>query len=98
VFRPGVAYDYPPDGGPASAAVGLLRARCGLVFNTSNTPWDRELGVFGNPLEGPWRTCVFGFCGVLELERRVFGPMESSSPEMRAAWLVEARDVVARHA
>jgi NAD(P)H dehydrogenase (quinone) len=98
VFRPGVAYDYPPDEGPEAAAVGLLRARCGLVFNTSNTPWDRELALFGNPLDGLWKTCVFAFCGVRDFERRVFGPMASSSPELRAAWLEEVRDVVARHA
>jgi putative NADPH-quinone reductase len=42
VFRPGVAYDYPPGVGPGGALIGLLRARCALVFNTSNTPWDRE--------------------------------------------------------
>jgi putative NADPH-quinone reductase len=48
VFRPGVAYDYPPDVGPEGAPIGLLRAACGLVFNTSNTAWEREVAVFGN--------------------------------------------------
>ena len=48
VFRLGVAYDYPPDVGPEGAPTGLLRATCGLVFNTSNTPWEREVAVFGN--------------------------------------------------
>jgi NAD(P)H dehydrogenase (quinone) len=55
VFRPGVAYDYPPGVGPGGALIGLLRARCALVFNASNTPWDRELAAFGNPLERLWK-------------------------------------------
>ena len=98
VFRPGVAYDYPPDVGPGGIAVGLLSARCGIVFNTSNTPWERELAVFGNPLHELWRTCVFRFCGVAGFEQRVFGPMASSTAELRAAWLDEVRAVVEKHA
>jgi NAD(P)H dehydrogenase (quinone) len=66
VFRPGVAYDYPPGVGPEGAAIGLLRAKCALVFNTSNTPWDREVSVFGNPLEALWKDCVFALCGRVE--------------------------------
>jgi putative NADPH-quinone reductase len=98
VFRPGVAYDYPPDVGPEGPPIGLLRATCGLVFNTSNTPWEREVAVFGNPLQGLWKTCVFGLCGVPAFEQRVFGPMASSTPELRTAWLAEVRAVVTRHA
>lgn len=98
VCRPGVAYDYPPGVGSEGAAVGLLRAKSALVFNTSNTPWDREVAVFGNPLEGLWKDCVFGLCGITSFERRVFGPMASSTPKQRDAWLGEVRNVVARHA
>jgi putative NADPH-quinone reductase len=43
VFRPGVAYDYPSDVGPEGLPIGLLRATSGLVFNTSNTPWEAEV-------------------------------------------------------
>ena len=98
VFRPGVAYDYPPDGGPEGPPIGLLRATCGLVFNTSNTPWEREVAVFGNPLHGLWKTCVFGLCGVPGFEQHVFGPMASSTPELRTVWLTDVRAIVARHA
>jgi NAD(P)H dehydrogenase (quinone) len=98
VFRLGVAYDYPPGVGAESAAIGLLRARSALVFNTSNTPWDREVTVFRNPLESLWKDCVFGLCGVSSFERQVFGPMASSTPKQRDAWLAEVRNMVARHA
>lgn len=98
VFRPGVAYDYPPGMGADAEPTGLLRARAALVFNTSNTPWQREVAVFGNPLERLWRDCVFSLCGVRAVERRVFGPMASSTETQRAGWLDEVAAVVARHA
>jgi NAD(P)H dehydrogenase (quinone) len=98
VFRPGVAYDYPSGVGPEGAAIGLLGARYALVFNTSNTPTDREMTAFGDPLEDLWKRCVFGLCGVNSFERRVFGPIASSTHEQRRAWLTEVRGVVTLHA
>lgn len=86
VFRPGVAYEYPPDVGPEGQPIGLLRATCGLVFNTSNTPWEREVAVFGNPLQGLWKTCVFGLCGVPGFEQHVFGPIAKHA--RTSHWLV----------
>jgi putative NADPH-quinone reductase len=98
VFRPGVAYDYPGGAGPEAPAIGLLRAKAALVFNTSNTAAGREAAVFGDPLEALWKDCVFRLCGVAAFERRMFGPMASSTAEERAAWLSEVRTVVSRHA
>ncbi|HWA36360.1 MAG TPA: NAD(P)H-dependent oxidoreductase [Burkholderiales bacterium] len=98
VFCPGVAYEYPPGVGPAGVPKGLLRARCGLVFNTSETPWERELAVFGNPLERTWRDGVFAFCGVERFERAVYGPMSTSTAAMRERWLGEVRSLVEKHA
>ena len=98
VFRQGVAYDYPKGAGPEAPAIGLLKAKAALVFNTANTFAEREASVFGNPLEGLWKDCVFGLCGVKGFERRVFGPMATSTPEQRKAWLGEVRAVVSRHA
>jgi uncharacterized protein (TIGR02117 family) len=31
-------------------------------------------------LEGLWKDCVFGWCGVKAFERRIFGPMASRTP------------------
>jgi len=98
VFRPGVAYDYPPGVGPEGEAIGLLGAESALVFNTSNTPVDREASAFGNPLESLWKRCVFALCGVTRFERHAFGPIASSTSEQRHAWLTEVRSVVGRHA
>lgn len=94
VFRPGVAYDYPHGAGPQAPAVGLLRAKAALVFNTSNTPPPREAKAFGDPLQNLWKNCVFGLCGVRVFERRVFGPIASSTPAQRKAWLDQVRALV----
>jgi putative NADPH-quinone reductase len=96
VFRPGVAYDYPPGAGAEAPLIGLLKARAALVFNTSNTPPARERDVFGDPLEGLWKRCIFGACGVGTVERRMYGPIATSTPAQRAGWLREVRHLVER--
>ncbi len=95
VLRPGIAYDYRMGDSPADIPIGLLKAKCAMVFNTSNTPWEREVAVFGNPLEILWKNCVFDLCGVPKFKRLVFGPMASSTLEMRQAWLNEVKSLVA---
>jgi NAD(P)H dehydrogenase (quinone) len=97
VFRPGVAYDYPPDTGFDGVPVGLLKAKAALVFNTSNTPREREAATFGDPLQSLWQKCVFGLCGVTRFERRVFGPMASSTAEQRGLWLNDVAALVTAH-
>lgn len=98
VFRLGTAYDYPEGAGYADVPRGLLKAKAALIFNTSNTPAEREAGVFGDPLESLWRTSVFALCGVQNVQRRMFAPMAASSPEQRAGWLEEVRTMVRRAA
>ncbi|HMN58685.1 MAG: NAD(P)H-dependent oxidoreductase [Burkholderiales bacterium] len=94
VFRLGTAYGYPEGVGFEGVPQGLLRARHALVFNTSNTPPAREQAVFGDPLDGLWRTAVFGLCGVGSVHRRMVGPMAGSSDAQRAAWLDEVDALV----
>lgn len=43
VFRLGTAYGYPPGVPPEGVPGGLLQARRALVFNTSNTPPERDV-------------------------------------------------------
>jgi NAD(P)H dehydrogenase (quinone) len=93
VFRLGTAYGYPPGVPPEGVPVGLLKARQALVFNTSNTPLARELDVFGDPLESLWKRCVFGLCGVANVERRMYGPMSGSDDRQRDHWLAEVRSL-----
>ena len=91
VLRQGVAYQFGPGG-----VEPLLGGRRAVVFSTSNTPRDDELRLFGDPLENLWRTCIFGFCGVEDFERRNFEPIIMSTPEQRRAWLAEVRQIVRR--
>ena len=94
VLRQGVAYEFPPGCGADGVPDGLLKARAAVIFNTSNTPPERERAVFGDPLELLWRNCVFQFCGVDTVIRRMFCTVAGSSPEERAAWLAEAETIV----
>ena len=96
VIRPGVAYEFVEGDGGEGVPVGLLRARCALVFNTSNTPPEREREAFGDPLETLWKRCIFGLCGVNDVRRRTFSVVVTSTPEERQRWLAEVREMVGR--
>ena len=97
VLRPDVAYRFDEGDLGEGTPVGLLRARGAVVFNTSNTLPDREARVFGDPLERIWKDCIFGLCGVPNVERRTFGVIVTSTPAQRRAWLEQVRATVARH-
>ena len=97
VIRPGVAYQFlegdQGDGIPA----GLLKARVALVFNTSDTPLEREIRVFGDPLETLWKNCVFGLCGVETVQREMFNVIVTSTLTQRQAWLTRVRELVGEY-
>lgn len=94
VVRLGTAYHYPTGTGLEGVPVGLLTAKCAFVFNTSNTPQEREEAEFGDPLDTIWRKCVFKLCGIDNVVRRMYGPTAGSSPEKRKKWLVEVATLV----
>ena len=96
VIRPGVAYEFKEGDSGEGIPVGLLRARSALIFNTSNTEAQREQEVFGDPLERIWKDCIFGLCGVKQVNRRTFGVMVMSTEQQREAWLDEVRETVGR--
>jgi putative NADPH-quinone reductase len=96
VFRPGVAYEFTEDDSGEGVPAGLLKARAAVVFNTSNTPEERERTVFGDPLERLWRHCIFELCGVRNFYRRTFQVIVTSTPEERREWLEEVQETV-RH-
>ena len=96
VLRAGRAYNFVPDGQGGAKPVGLLQARVGVVFNTANTPQEKEVELYGDPLETLWRKVVFGLCGVREVHRLNFTPVILSSPEQRKRWLGEVRALVAQ--
>jgi len=94
VFRLNTAYGYPHGVTYSGVPTGLLRARHALIFNTSNTPPEREAEVFGDPLDSIWRKCVFGLCGVSSVIRRMYAPIADSTPAQRQAWLADACSLV----
>jgi putative NADPH-quinone reductase len=96
VVRPGVAYEFKEGDSGEGVPCGLLKAEVAIVFNTSNTPEERELEVFGDPLETIWKNCIFGLCGVKNFYRKTFGVIVTSTPQRRDAWLEEVRETVNR--
>jgi putative NADPH-quinone reductase len=93
-FRPGVAYKFEEGDGGEGVPVGLLRVRTAVILNTSNTPPERELDVFGDPLDNLWKRCILDFCGVKNVVRENFSVVITSTPEQRAAWLRQVEQVV----
>jgi len=96
VLRMEVAYRFVANDKGEGVPVGLLKAKAAIVFNTANTPEEREREIFGDPLETLWKKCVFDLCGVKNAQRRTFAVVITSTPAQRAAWLQEARAIVAR--
>jgi putative NADPH-quinone reductase len=94
VVRPGVAYRFIEGDSGEGVPEGLLRARTAVVLNTSNTEPERELAVFGDPLQALWERCVFDLCGVKDVRRRTFSVVVTSSGAERSAWLQEAAEIV----
>jgi NAD(P)H dehydrogenase (quinone) len=97
VLRPGVAYKFGAGPNGEGIIIGLLQARAALVFTTSNTAADKEVELYGDPLEGLWKRCVWGFCGVKNVHRELFSVLITSTPEQRAAWLQRTRQLVNQH-
>ena len=96
VIRPGVAYEFIEGDKGEGIPRGLLKAKCAIIFNTSNTESARERKVFGDPLETIWRNCVFSLCGVPTIHRRMFGIVVTSSDAQRKEWLSEVTTTINR--
>lgn len=97
VIRPGIAYNFIEGDKGDGIPVGLLKARVALVFNTSNTPKEREQKIFGDPLETQWKNCVFGLCGVKKFYRRNFEVVITSSLAQRIGWLKEVDAIIEQY-
>jgi len=97
VIRAGVAYEFLEGDGGEGIPTGLLKAKTALVFNTSDTPEERELEVFGDPLENLWRNCIFEYCGVKNFYRKTYGVMVISKLEERIIWLEDVKETVNKH-
>ena len=96
VLRPGVAYKFGTGPHGEGIIIGLLKAKAAIVFVTSNTPPDQEVELYGDPLDGLWKRCVWGFCGVKQVHRELFSVVITSTPAQREAWLQRTRELVGR--
>lgn len=97
VLRENIAYKFPEDDNGGGLPIGLLKAKTALVFNTSNTPEERENDVFGDPLQRLWKDCIFDYCGVSVFERRMFRVIADSTEEDRKSWLHQVGETVKRY-
>lgn len=96
IIRPGVAYEFLEGDKGEGIPNGLLKAKAVVVFNTSNTPEEREMEVFGDPLGLIWKNCIFDLCGAEGFHRRMFSVVVDSTDEQREAWLKEVRHISAK--
>ncbi|MDU4973608.1 MAG: NAD(P)H-dependent oxidoreductase [Hungatella hathewayi] len=94
VLRENVAYTFPEGDNGGGLPTGLLKAKAGLVFNTSNTPEKREIEIFGDPLSRLWKDCIFDFCGISVFDRIMFRIVADSSRAEREEWLNQTRNMV----
>ncbi len=90
VLMQGIAYDFVENDEGAHVPVGLLKAKIGLVLNTSNTPND----IGDDPLDSIWKNRVFNFCGVDQVERRNFCVVKDSDENQRSLWLSEVQSMI----
>jgi putative NADPH-quinone reductase len=97
VIRPDVAYKFLEEDSGEGIPVGLLKAETAVVFNTANTPPEREQGVFGDPLQLLWKNCIFDLCGVKTFYREMFTVVVTSTVEEREGWLNKVEQVVNQH-
>jgi len=94
VIRPGVAYEFEETDSGEGVPIGLLKAQCAVVFNTSNTPSEREQNVFKDPLERLWNNCIFNLCGIKKIHRKMYNIVCISTLEQRNAWLNDVQEIL----
>jgi len=97
VIRPGVAYEFLEDDKGEGVPRGLLKAKSAVVFNTSNTETEREINIFGDPLETIWKNCIFDLCGIKNFYRRMFNIIVVSSDGKRKDWLQEVGQTIDKY-
>ncbi len=97
IVRPGIAYAFMEGDQGEGIPIGLWKGKTALVFNTSNTPAEREAKVFGDPLETLWKNCIFGLCGIEDVYREMFSMVVTSTLEQRQAWLRQVQEIVRQY-
>jgi hypothetical protein len=68
-----------------------------IVLNTSNTPADREMTKYGDPLESLWKNNMLVSYGAKNFYRKTFGVIITSTIEQRKQWLSEVKEITTAH-
>ncbi|MCD4814241.1 NAD(P)H-dependent oxidoreductase [bacterium] len=89
IFRPKTAYQFLPGDDGEGVPDGLLKAKNAFVINTSNTPEDREIHLFGDTLQILWKKCILEFCGIKSFKRKILRVIVTSTYKQRERWLAE---------
>lgn len=97
VMRPNIAYSFLDKDSRGGVPIGMLKAKAAIVFNTSDTPIEREREVLGDTLETLWKKCVFEFFGVEGFYRKSFGVMVASTDKERKKWLKEVKEIISEY-
>ncbi len=90
MFALNAAYTFSKGEDLGDQPIGLLPLRGALILNTGNTPLQREVEHFGDPLEQIWRQCLLSYCGVRTINRQLHGAVAGSSEADRGTWLADA--------
>lgn len=94
VIRPPHAYDFNENDTGGGLPIQKLKGKMGLVFNTANTPEERENTYFHDPLEYIWGKCVFGFSGIDLWYRKIYRVVADSTYKERIMWLDEVKEII----
>ncbi len=97
VIRAGVAYEFLEGDSGEGVPNGLLKAATAIVFNTANTSKEREMSIFGDPLETIWKNCIFDLCGVNNFYRKMYRIIVTSTPKERESWLEDVKETVDKY-
>jgi putative NADPH-quinone reductase len=92
VIRLNVGYGFNDRG--EGEPVRLLKLKSFFVFNTSNTPPEREVAVFHDPLENIWKKCIADFLGTPHFERDMFSVVVTSTEQEREQWIKHCHEKV----
>jgi putative NADPH-quinone reductase len=84
LFLPGFAFQYRENSVWWDK---LLSGKTGHIITTLDQPaWYYRL-MFGNPSVNQLKKSVLGFCGVKPVKVSYFGPVKSSTEQLRKKWL-----------
>lgn len=93
VFLPGFAFKYRKG---KAFPESLLKGRTAHLLVTLDTPVWYYRWIYRMPGLHQVRKTTLAFCGIKPLKTLTFGPIISSAPERRQAWLEQARSLAAR--